>query len=151
MLVRDVMTRNPVVIEPEALVEDAARKMRDANVGILPVHDGAHLLGMLTDRDIVVRAVAEGRDPKLTRVREVMTPEVISCFEDQDTREAARSMREHRVRRLAVLDRENRLVGLISVDDLAAEVWTRGIDEEAELAEELAADLAETAAPTRGL
>jgi len=94
--------------------------MRDLDVGLLPVcGDHDRLVEMLTDRDISVSAVAEGQDPKATRVSEVMTPNIIYVFEDQDVNEAAQLMKENQVRRLVVLNRDKRLVGIVSLGDLA--------------------------------
>ena len=86
---------------------------------MLPVCDGDRLVGVITDRDITVRSVAQGHDPKTARVQEVMTPEVIYCFDDEDVKEAAKKMEEKQVRRLPVLNREKRLVGIVSLGDLA--------------------------------
>ena len=121
MQLRDVMTRDVEVIHPDAPIEEAAAKMKALNVGPMPVCDGDRLLGMLTDRDITVRATAAGRDPKATKAREVMTPDVAYCFEDQDVKEAARLMEEKQIRRLVVLNRDKRLVGIVSLGDLAVE------------------------------
>jgi CBS domain-containing protein len=115
------MTPGVECIPPDSTLQDAARKMQALDVGPLPVCDHDRLAGMLTDRDIVVRAVAEGRDPGSTRVRDVMTPEVVYCFEDQDVQEAARLMEQKQVRRLLVLNRDKRLVGIVSLGDLAVE------------------------------
>jgi CBS domain-containing protein len=96
--------------------------MRDMDVGPIPVCDGDRLLGMLTDRDIAIRAVAEdGRDPREVAVANVMTPDVIYCFDDQDVEEAARIMQERQIRRLLVLNREKQLVGIVSLGDVAVE------------------------------
>jgi CBS domain-containing protein len=108
-----------VVIGPDILLRDAAARMRDLDSGIMPVGQNDRLVGMLTDRDITVRATAEGKDPNETRVEEVMTPGVVYCFEDDDTRDAARKMEEHQLRRLIVLNRDKRLVGILSLGDLA--------------------------------
>jgi CBS domain-containing protein len=96
--------------------------MKDLDMGPLPVcGDNDRLVGMVTDRDITVRAVAEARDPRTTTVQDVMTPDVVYCFEDQDVREAAKLMQEHQVRRLVVLTRDKRLAGIVSLGDLAVE------------------------------
>jgi CBS domain-containing protein len=95
--------------------------MKGLDVGALPVCDHDRLAGMITDRDIVLRALAEGRDPKTTRVREAMTEGVTYCFEDDDVAEAARLMREKQIRRLIVLNRDKRLAGIVSLGDLAVE------------------------------
>ncbi|HEY5984326.1 MAG TPA: CBS domain-containing protein [Anaerolineales bacterium] len=118
---RDIMTPNVVVIAPEDSLQMAARKMQERDIGFLPVCDGMRLIGTLSDRDITVRAVAAGRDPKSTQVREFATPRKIWCFDDQDIDEAARVMQNEQVRRLMVLNRdEKRLVGVVSLGDLAA-------------------------------
>jgi CBS domain-containing protein len=119
MKLRDLMTENVEVITPDTSLEQAARKMRDLDVGVLPVCDGERLLGMLSDRDLIIRATAEGRDPKSTPVRESMTPEIVYCFEDQEASEAEQLMSERQIRRLAVLNRDKQLVGIVSLGDLA--------------------------------
>ena len=122
MQVSKVMTRDAECVRPDTTLQEAARKMRDLDVGPLPVcGDNDRLVGMITDRDITVRAVAEARDPRTTTVQDVMTPDVVYCFEDQDVQEAARLMRENQVRRLVVLNRDKRLVGIVSLGDLAVE------------------------------
>jgi len=143
MRIRDVMTPRVEVIHPEATIEEAARKMKSLDVGPIPVCDGDRLVGMLTDRDITVRATAEGKDPKQTRVREVMTEDVLYCFEDDDVRTAADSMAQAQVRRLVVLNREKRLVGIVALGDLAVEP---GAQEEAADALE---EISEPAQPAR--
>jgi CBS domain-containing protein len=121
--VRDVTQRDHdahvEVIHPEATLQEAARKMKGLDIGPLPVCTGKQLEGMLTDRDITVRAVAEGRDPRTTKVQEVMTGDVVYAFEDQDLSEAARLMEECQIRRVVVLDRDKQLVGIVSLGDLA--------------------------------
>ena len=121
MQLRNVMTRDVEVVRPDASVQEAAATMKRLDVGPLPVCDGKRVLGMVTDRDITIRAVAEGRDPKATTVQEVMTDEVIYCYEDQDAEDAARLMAEKQVRRLLVLDRDKQLVGIVSLGDLAVD------------------------------
>lgn len=119
MKLKDIMTPNPTCVAPEDSLQDAARKMRDLNVGPMPVCDNNRLAGMLTDRDIVLSAVAEGKDPRTTHVREAMTQGVVYAFEDQDINEAAQTMREKQIRRLLVLNRDKKLVGIVSLGDLA--------------------------------
>ena len=119
MKVREVMTKGAQCVTPEQSLQDAARMMKDLDVGPLPVCDRDRLAGMITDRDITVRAVADGRDPKATRVRDVMTPGINYVFKDDDVSEAARLMKEKQVRRLAVLDHDKRLVGIVSLGDIA--------------------------------
>ena len=118
MRVAEVMTRDVRLIEPNQTIRDAARLMAEMDAGIMPVREGDRLVGMITDRDIAVRAVAQGRGPD-TPVREVMTDEVKYCFEDEDTAAVERNMAEIQVRRLPVLTRDKRLVGIISLGDLA--------------------------------
>jgi len=121
MQVKDVMTSNVEVVHPDTTLQDAAKKMKDLDVGSLPVCDGQRLLGTVTDRDITVRAVAEGRNPTTTPVRESMTSGIVYCFEDQDVREAAKLMKEKQIRRLPILNRDKRLVGIVSLGDLAVD------------------------------
>ena len=118
MHVRDLMSRRVEWVNPVIPIREAARKMRDLGIGCLPVGEGGHLLGILTDRDIACRAVSDGRDADRTRVRDVMTKGVASCFEDQSLLDAAAIMRDRQVRRLPVLDRHGRVVGILSVHDL---------------------------------
>ena len=118
MRVAEVMTRDVRLIEPNQTIRDAARLMAEMDAGIMPVREGDRLVGMITDRDIAVRAVAQGRGPD-TPVREVMTDEVKYCFEDEDTAAVERNMAEIQVRRLPVLTRDKRLVGILSLGDLA--------------------------------
>jgi CBS domain-containing protein len=119
MRLKDVMTRNVEVIGPEATLEDAAYRMDALDIGPLPVCETDRLVGMITDRDITVRATALGRDPKTTRVRDAMTKGVICCHEEDDVREATRLMESKQIRRVAVLNDEHMLVGIVSLGDVA--------------------------------
>ena len=119
MQLSDIISRNVETIAPEATVREAAQRMRSMDVGSLPVCDGNHLLGMITDRDITIRAIADGRDPARTSVRDAMTPDVQYVFEDDDVERAARIMRERQIRRLPVVNREKRLVGIVALGDIA--------------------------------
>lgn len=119
MIVRDCMTNYVELTSPETMLLEAAQRMRDGDFGMLPVGENDRLVGMVTDRDIVVRAVAEGKDIRETAVREAMSAKVLYCFEDQSIDEVARTMGEHQVRRLPVLNREKRLVGILSLGDVA--------------------------------
>lgn len=121
MRVSDVMTRGVECITPETSIQEAAEKMKSFDVGMLPVCDHDRLVGMLTDRDITVRATAKGNDPLTVLAHDVMTPDVTYCFEDQLVEEAAMLMQEKQVRRVVVLDREKRLLGIVSLGDLAVE------------------------------
>jgi CBS domain-containing protein len=119
MRIQQIMTRCCACIAQDGTLQEAAHLMRDLNVGFLPVDDGDRLVGMVTDRDITVRATAAGLDPRTTPVREAMTPELVYCFQDQDIRDAARLMKDKQIRRLAVLNRERRLAGILTLGDLA--------------------------------
>ena len=121
MKVKEVMTPGVECTRPESTLQQAAERMKALDVGPLPVCENDRLVGMLTDRDITIRATAEGWNPKAAPVRDAMTREVITCFEDQDVREAARLMKEKQIRRLPVLNRAKRLVGIVSLGDLAVE------------------------------
>src|ERR687883_714396 len=112
MRVSEAMTRDVRVASPEQSIREAARIMAEIDAGVMPVREGDRLVGMITDRDIAVRAVAEGKGPD-TPIREVMTEDVKYCFEDDDTGDVARNMAEIQVRRLPVLTREKRLVGIV--------------------------------------
>jgi len=119
MQLKEIMTPGVEVVTPEATIQEAAEKMRHLDIGPLPVCDGDRLVGLLTDRDITVRAVAEGRNPTTTQVRDVMTPEVVYGYDDQDSQDAARLMEQYQIRRLPVLNHAKRLVGMVSVGALA--------------------------------
>lgn len=122
MQVREIMTEEVKVesLPVDAVLEEAARQMKSLDVGMLPIYQDKRLVGMLTDRDIIIRALAEGLDPKNTRVSAVMTPEVIYCFLDQDVSEAAKLMEDKQIRRLIVLDRDKKMAGIISLGDIAS-------------------------------
>jgi CBS domain-containing protein len=137
------MTPEVEVISPETTLAEAAQRMKSLDVGLLPVGERDRLVGMVTDRDITVRATAEGRDPKTTNVREVMTEQVFYCFEDESIEQAAEIMERAQIRRLMVLNRDKRLVGIVSLGDLAVETG------EEELAGEVLERVSEPAAPRR--
>jgi CBS domain-containing protein len=120
MKVRDIMSRNVTVAAPDDTIQQAAFTMGRIDAGVLPVGENDHLVGMITDRDIALRAVAEGRDPA-TKVRDIMSPEVMYCFDDEDVAHISENMAELQVRRLPVVNREKRLVGIVSLGDIAAE------------------------------
>jgi CBS domain-containing protein len=113
------MTRDVEDIPPNMTITEAAQKMRLLDVGSLPVCENGRMIGMITDRDSALRAVAAGRDPRQTQAREVMTPAVIFCYEDQDVREAARIMEEKQIRRLLVFDHNQCACGIVSLGDIA--------------------------------
>ncbi len=113
------MTPSVELVHPDATVQEAAAKMAEADLGILAVGDRERVVGLLTDRDIVVRSAARGWDPGQTKVRQIMTEEIRYCFDDEPLDEVAASMGELQVRRLPVVDEEKRLVGIISLADVA--------------------------------
>lgn len=119
MLVRNAMTHRAERIGPSESLQAAARKMKELDVGALVVCEEDRVLGIVTDRDIVVRGIAEGRDPAEVEVASAMTPQVIDCREDDELEGAARRMERGAVRRLLVLDAEGELAGMLSVDDVA--------------------------------
>ena len=121
MKTSEIMTKDARCVGPDASLVVAARMMRDMNVGSLPVCDDDRVTGVITDRDITIRAVAEDRDPEGTPVRAVMSHEIAYAFEDQDVEDAARIMEVKQIRRLPVLNHEKRLVGILALGDLAVE------------------------------
>ena len=118
MKVSDCMTRKVRVIEPEMSLREAARLMADLDAGVLPVGQNDRLVGMLTDRDIAIRAIGAGKGPD-TRVSDIMSAEVKYCFEDEDIDHVVRNMGDLQVRRLPVMNRDKRLVGIVTLDDIA--------------------------------
>jgi CBS domain-containing protein len=122
--VKDVMTRDVEIISPNDSLKDAAEKMRTLNVGPLPVCDGDRLKGIITDRDIVVRAVSQGMDPNNTRVSQAMTDELEYVYEDEDISNVARKMKDEQIRRILVVNRDKRLMGIVSLGDLAEAMST---------------------------
>ena len=127
MQVKDVMTRDVQMIQPHSSLQEAAELLKILDVGSLLVGDGDRLAGIITDRDIAVRAVAEGRDPEDTLVRDVMTPDLVCCFADDELEEAARLMQETQLRRLLVIDDERHLVGIVSLADIVLQTGDDGL------------------------
>jgi CBS domain-containing protein len=127
--VHEVMTDRPRCVTPETPVAEAARLMEADDVGSLPVLDGEQLAGMVTDRDIVIRAVAKGKDPKGMPVREVASEDPISVHPDDDLSEALRLMATHQVRRLPVVDEDSRLVGIVAQADIASAAKEKAVGE----------------------
>jgi CBS domain-containing protein len=119
MKLKDILTKDPQIISPEAMICEAGKLMKECDIGMLPVCDGERLVGAITDRDLAVRAVADGHDPLKTKVKEVMTPGICWCFEDQGLEEVVRLMEQKQIRRIAVLNRNKRLVGIASLGDFA--------------------------------
>jgi CBS domain-containing protein len=117
--VHEIMHRDVRQIDVDACLTDAAKKMRDMNIGCLPVWQDDKLVGIITDRDVACRAVAKARDPSTTTVGDIMSKDVAFCFEDQSAMEAALIMEKRKVRRLPVLDREKHPAGILTLSDLA--------------------------------
>ena len=118
MQLKEFVNSQVETVKPSDTLQCAAEKMGELDVGSLPVCDNGQLVGVITDRDITIRAVAKGSDPATMTVREIMTPEVLWCFEDDDVEEAARIMQENQVRRILVLNEANELVGITSLGEL---------------------------------
>ncbi len=119
MKLKDIMSTEVVVVQPDASTQEAAKKMRFLDVGALPVCDGRRLSGMITDRDITIRAVADGRDPKTTPVSECLSSDLTYAFEDEDLHKAQALMEQKQIRRLPILSRDKQLVGIVALADLA--------------------------------
>ena len=117
--VRDAMTSNPCTIDATKDVAYAAKMMKDENVGVAPIVEGDQLVGVLTDRDIAIKVVAEGMDPKRTTAREVATTNIVTIDPQQDLDEALRLMAKHQVRRLPVVEEDGKLVGILAQADVA--------------------------------
>ena len=122
MLISEVMTRDVESTTPETTLQKVAARMRDLDVGSLPViNEQGKVIGVITDRDIAIRAVASGADPTSASVEEAMTAEVVFCYDDQDVNDAAELMKDRQIRRLIILDRNDRLAGIIALGDIAVE------------------------------
>ena len=133
------MTKNVECAEPSLPIANAARRMRDLSIGFLPVCENDKLIGAVTDRDITIRSVAQGRDPRLAPVSEIMSQDLYFCYDDEEVERVAEYMQEKEVRRLVILDREKRLVGVVSLGDIAKTVG------EEEVAGETLGEIAEAA------
>jgi len=119
MLIKDRMTRHVEVVSSNDTVREAAQKMKALNIGVLPVCDSRHLVGIITDRDITLRSVADAKDPSSTRVGDVMTRGIEWVLDDQDAKEVAKKMKEKQIRRVPVISHDKKLVGMLSLGDLA--------------------------------
>jgi CBS domain-containing protein len=139
MKIKQIMSRNVEWVRPTTPIAKAAEKMRELDIGFLPVCDNDRLVGTVTDRDIAVRSVAQGRDPRLAPVSEIMTTSVFYSYEDEEIDAVGRHMQEREVRRMMILSREKKLVGVVSLGDIAK---TSG---ESELAGETLGEIAEAA------
>jgi len=121
-LLKHIMTKEVDTISPDATAADASSKMKDLDIGAIPVCDGKRLVGLLTDRVLVTRVMAMRRDPVTARVSQAMTPEILFCFDDDSVETAAQLMSDKQIRRLPILSRNKQLVGIVSLGDLAVEV-----------------------------
>jgi CBS domain-containing protein len=119
MQIQDVMTADVSFVAPDTSILEIARKMRDGDIGATPVVENERLVGMVTDRDIVVRVIAEGGDVRNKTARDAMSPGVLYCFSDQTVESVLDNMGDQQIRRLPVIDRDKRLVGVVSLGDLA--------------------------------
>lgn len=135
--IREVMSTNPRSVEADRSVIDAARLMKEEDVGVAPVVEGGRLIGAVTDRDIVLRVVFEGKDPQSTTVREIATTDLITVDPQQDLDEALRLMAKHQVRRLPVVEEDGKLVGIVAQADVARSGSDR---QTGELVEEISKD-----------
>ena len=143
MQVKEIMTCSVESVSSDASLTEAACKMKSLEVGALPVWGNSELVGMITDRDITIRAVAEEKDPSRTSVKEIMTPDVCCCFEEDDIREAARVMEEESIHRLLVANSDSEPIGFVSLSDIAV----KSHDEH--LAYEVLERISEPACPRR--
>jgi len=119
MKVREIMTSNVECLAPDASLKDIAQEMKSLDVGFIPVCENDRLVGTVTDRDIVIRAVAEGMDINTCKTRNIMSREIIYAFDDDDVKTVAEKMREQDVRRILILDKAKRLVGVVSIGDIS--------------------------------
>ncbi len=117
--IKDVMSTNFKWMAPDSPVAQVAQQMKDLDCGFMPLAENDKIIGMVTDRDITLRAVAEGKDPQKTKARDIMTAKTYYCYDDQDIEEVCNNMGEIQVRRLPVVNRDKRLVGIVSMGDLA--------------------------------
>jgi len=122
MKISEIMSRNVECIESDTSIKDAAEKMRVLDIGFLPVCEAGHVIGTLTDRDITIRHVADGQNPYRVKARDILTPNVLYCFEDQDLEEVGRYMQAHEVRRVLIFDLTEQLVGIVSLGDISKAV-----------------------------
>ena len=119
MKVSEIMTRHVECINPDTSVKDAAEKMKSLDIGFLPICENDRLTGTITDRDITIRVVADGLNPRSVKARDVMTPNAFYCLDDQDIEEVSRRMQETEVKRMLILNRDHKLVGVVSLGDLS--------------------------------
>lgn len=119
MKVKEAMSKKPDFIPPTMNLTDASKEMLKYDFGFLPIGENDRLIGTVTDRDITIRAIAKGKDPNKTLVKDVMTDEILYCFEEDELEKAAQSMGEEQIHRLVVLNKDKRMTGVLSIGDLA--------------------------------
>ena len=125
--VKEIMCTNCKHVSSNTTIHEAAKLMKDLDVGFLPVSDNDKLVGMITDRDIVIRTLANGKDVKSTTVKEIMTPKCLYCFEEDSVEEASQNLGKNQVHRMPVLNASKRLVGILSTGDF----WRKGLNQQA--------------------
>jgi CBS domain-containing protein len=143
MSVSEIMTTDFEMIDSTCSLTEAAEKMKSLNVGFLPVKEGTRLAGLLTDRDIVIRGLAEGLDPGSTQVKDILSSEVVYCYDDDNVEDAARLMEDNQIRRLIVVNHDQTPVGIVSIGDIAVKSGQE------QLAGEILERISEPAAPVR--
>jgi CBS domain-containing protein len=143
MKVNEIMTTDFEKIDADSTLFDAAQKMKSFNIGFLPVHEGDKLIGLLTDRDIVIRGLAEGLDPRRTSVKDIVSSDIVYCFEDESVEDAARLMEDNQVRRLIVVGHDQKPIGIVSIGDIAVKSGQE------QLAGEILERVSEPATPAR--
>ncbi len=143
MRVSEIMTTDFYMIDSTNSLTQAAEKMKSLNVGFLPVKEGTRLIGLITDRDIVIRGLAEGMDPGSTQVKDIISSEILYCYDDDSIEEAARLMEDNQVRRLVVVNHDQVPVGIVSLGDIAVRSGQE------DLASEILERVSEPAAPVR--
>jgi CBS domain-containing protein len=143
MNVSEIMTTDFEMIDATSSLTEAAEKMKSLNVGFLPVKEGTRLAGLLTDRDIVIRGLAEGRDPGSTQVKDIISSEVVYCYDDDSVEDAARLMEDNQIRRLIAVNRDQTPVGIVTIGDIAVKSGQE------QLAGEVLERVSEPAAPVR--
>jgi len=119
--IRDVMTSNPCTIDADKDIVYAAKMLKDEDVGVAPIVEGDQLIGVLTDRDIAIKVVAEGKDPQTTKAREIASKDIVTIDPQQSLDEALRLMAQHQVRRLPVVEEDGKVVGIVAQADIALE------------------------------
>lgn len=134
MLVKDIMSKRPDFLPPTATLKEASLEMKKNDFGFLPIGENDRLIGTVTDRDITIRAVAAGKDPNKTLVKDILTEKVLYCFEEDNVEKAVASMGKQHVRRLIVLNKNKHMTGILSLSDLATKcknplLWTEALKE----------------------